>query len=82
MATGTFFPSWASRPVWALTESKWNIPRTHLGSVAVKSLLLLALQTWLMNMQPSERKVTSSKICLLAQVDSHSPGVACWFHGA
>lgn len=63
--------------MWALTKAEaalsqdpyGSLEGTHVGSVAVKSLFSLALQTWL-NLQPSELNVTSSEICFPAGADS------------
>lgn len=71
------FPIWALHPMWALTKAEaalsqdpyGSLEGTHVGSVAVKSLFSLALQTWL-NLQPSELNVTSSEICFPAGADS------------
>lgn len=46
-----------------------SLAGTHVGSVAARSLFSLALQTWLMNVQPSELNATSSEICFLARAD-------------
>ena len=49
-----------------------SLAGTHMGSVAVKGLFSLALQTWLMNVQLSELTATSSEICFPAGADSLS----------
>lgn len=65
---------WArTKPEAALSQDPYgSLEGNHVGSVAVKILVSLALQIWLMDVQPSELNITSSEICFPAGADSLS----------